>query len=443
MDENRNTFRLLCYLGAGSIFLGLLAFIFLGFPGLTPPKLPTQDSEDGQKQRSDTRPELTDQSGSRRSISATPGTPGDEAGKTDDFSIAGEIVLKAASKEELAKLVSRALAAGGMFDDFIPALLSARIKFNSRDQAEAFRKSLGENESADQNFVVMAPDFPNTDGGGGQPDNRSGQTTSSQQLQPFGDRALQFLGVDGDNSTWGNNVTIAILDSGVYPHEALSGININQIDLVQTPEDPQADYTGHGTAVADIAHIVAPSSDLLSIRVLDSDGVGDTFNVAQGIIAAVDHGADIINLSLGSYGDSIVLRDAVNYATTKGVAIVAATGNDGIEQVSYPAAYDGVIGVTAVDASGQFADFSNYGDTVDFGAPGVGVYTAWDLDSERSFSGTSAASPFVAGAIAAALSRNPGFTTEQAVQNVQQSARDTGESGQDPLTGFGVLQLVK
>ena len=174
---------------------------------------------------------------------------------------------------------------------------------------------------------------------------------------------------------------------------------------------------------------------------MDSDGIGDTFTVAQGIVAAADNGANIINLSLGSYGDSVVLRDAIDYANERGTSIVAATGNDGIEQVSYPAAYEKVIGVSAIDASGEFAGFSNYGDSVDIGAPGVGINTAWEQDGEVSFSGTSAASPFVAGAIAATITRNQGYTVGQAADKVQQSALDAGAAGEDPQTGNGILQL--
>ena len=374
-----------------------------------------------------------------------PSETAEDEGDPDDTTIAGEVIIRAESLEELGKIFSRALESGGEFKGVIKELPAARIQFPTRGAAKKFRDSLGEGDYTDDNHLVMAPDFPTdeelnggapTDGGG-----RTETTTDNEGLAPFRNGALEFLGVTEDNSSWGAGMTIAVLDSGVYAHESLSGINIRQIDLVQTPENPEADYTGHGTAVSDIAHLVAPSADLLSVRVLDSEGLGDTFTVAQGIIAAADNGANVINLSLGSYGDSIVLQDAINYATDKGAVIVAASGNDGIEQVSYPAAYENVIGVTAVDARGDFADFSNTGDGVDIGAPGVGIYSAWGEDGQASFSGTSAAAPFVSGAITATMSRNPGYTIQQAAELVLQSANDTGAAGEDPQTGNGVLNL--
>ncbi len=440
MSLNPNRFRLAAYVGVGAIFLGLLAFIFFAFPDPAPPEFP-QEAAQAKKKNFQSGSALGNERGKR--ISDPSDADADES--VNDSSLAGEVILRAGSKEELAGLFTRALQSGGEFKGLIRELSAARIKFPSRDAAEKFRDSLDDSDSTDSNYIVMAPDFPTDDELNGQapatPGERTSQNVSGDALQPFGDGALEFLGITVDNSEWGRDLIIAVLDSGVYPHESLTGINIKQIDLVQTAEDPQADYTGHGTAVADIAHRVAPSADLLSVRVLDSQGIGDTFSVAQGIIAAADNGANVINLSLGSYGDSGVLRDAVEYAVSKGVAVVAASGNDGINQVSFPAAYDSVIGVSAVDATGQYASFSNYGDSIDLGAPGVGVYTAWDADGRAQFSGTSAASPFVAGAIAATISLNPGYTVSQAVERVMSTARDTGASGQDQQTGQGVIHF--
>lgn len=441
MTPNSNNFRVFAYLGAGGVFIGLLAFIFLAFPHTKRWKLPTETSST-ETQQSPFRTGSGDQRrGGGKRISEP--SESSELERANDPSLPGEVIIRANSREELAKLFTRALEAGGQYKDLIPELLAARLQFPTREAADKFRDSLGDGDISDQNYIVMAPDFPDTQGGAPRTPNPGdgNQNTSTETLKPFGDRALEFLGVTEDNSEWGKGVTIAILDSGVYAHESLTGINIKQIDLVQTEENPDADYTGHGTAVADIAHLVAPSADILSVRVLDSDGIGDTFTVAQGIVAAADNGANIINLSLGSYGDSVVLRDAIDYANERGTSIVAATGNDGIEQVSYPAAYEKVIGVSAIDASGEFAGFSNYGDSVDIGAPGVGINTAWEQDGEVSFSGTSAASPFVAGAIAATITRNQGYTVGQAADKVQQSALDAGAAGEDPQTGNGILQL--
>ena len=439
MPANPNQFRLFAYLAAAAVFFGLLAFMFLAAPDVKKMKLPTDQSR-AEKNGSAFAKGSGSQGrrGTKRISDPSENVEAEEEPEKNDPSIAGELVLRADSKEELQKIWSRALAAGAIPKGVLLELPAARVKFPTREAADKFRDSVGD-EAADANFLVMAPDFPDTSPNPNQDPNTG--NTSTAGLEPFGNRALDFLGVTEDNSGWGEGVTVAILDSGVYPHEALAGTSIKQMDLVGTADDPQADYTGHGTAVADIVHSVAPRADLLSIRVLDSDGIGDTFTVAQGIIAATDNGADVINLSLGSYGNSVVLHDAVNYAAERGTAVVAATGNDGIEQVSYPAAYDNVIGVTAVDATGAFAEFSNFGDEVDLGAPGVGVNTAWEEDASVAFSGTSAATPFVAGAIAATITINEGYTTEQAAARIQHGAEDTGETGKDPLTGEGILQI--
>ncbi|MFT4548209.1 MAG: hypothetical protein ACI8XO_004317 [Verrucomicrobiales bacterium] len=442
MSSNPNQFRLATYLGTGAIFLALLALIFFGMPKLD---WITSPDNDQAAKLNDPRASNFGSYSSGKKLTDRTATGNADEEEENPASIAGELVLRADSRKELERIFSMALKEGGEFKGIIPDLLAVRIKFPTKSAAKKFQDLLGE-AATDNNYVVMAPDFPDGDNiptDGAQPERND---PSSETLQPFGTRALEFLGVTGDNSSWGENLTIAILDSGVYAHDSLSGINIKQIDLVQSasPEGDtggELDYTGHGTGVASITHSVSPSADLLSVRVLDSDGVGDTFTVAQGIMAAADNGANIINLSLGSYGDSIVLRDAIDYANGRGVAVVAASGNDGIEQVSYPAAYENVIGVSAIDAAGNFADFSNTGDGVDISAPGVGVHTAWDQDGSANFSGTSAAAPFVSAAIAATMTRNPGYTVGQAAEQVKQSAQDTGAAGRDPQTGNGILNL--
>ena len=106
---------------------------------------------------------------------------------------------------------------------------------------------------------------------------------------------------------------------------------------------------------------IAPASEILSYRVLDNDGYTDSYTLAEAIIAATDAGAEIINVSLGSKGDSGLVRRAVDYSISQGALIVAATGNEGIGSISYPAAIDGVVAVAANDAVGQHVDFANSG----------------------------------------------------------------------------------
>jgi hypothetical protein len=265
---------------------------------------------------------------------------------------------------------------------------------------------------------------------------------------PFGNKALRWVGAEGHRHDWGKGVTVAVLDTGIADHNTFDGTRITRLDLLDADASAAGPYAGHGTAVASIlaggspeAAGVAPSTDLLSIRVASGDGVGNGFAVATAIIEAVDRGVDIISISLGTRGDSFILGQAVTYALLNGVMIVASTGNDSVYGVSYPAAYPGVIAVTAVDANGRHLYFANRGEEVDLAAPGLGVDAAWTDGKIVSFSGTSAAVPFVSGALATLLSSSSQMTSSNAVAILLQYSNDTGEPGHDDEFGYGILDL--
>jgi subtilisin family serine protease len=205
---------------------------------------------------------------------------------------------------------------------------------------------------------------------------------------------------------------------------------------------------GHGTAVASIIAGnessqlgLAPAVSLLSIRVLNSAGEGDSFTVAEGIVQAVDRGAKVINLSLGGTGESKVLKNAVDYAHRNGALVVAAVGNEGVGEVSYPAKFDHVIGVTSVDANGRQSSFANYGEGVDIAAPGVGVFAAWEDEGLVAFSGTSTATAFISGALAAEISKNPGLSNIEVVDLLYNFANESEKPGIDKYTGKGILNV--
>ena len=161
-------------------------------------------------------------------------------------------------------------------------------------------------------------------------------------------------------------------------------------------------------------------------------------------MAATDAGADIINVSLGSKGDSGLVRRAVDYSLSQGALIVAATGNEGVGSISYPAAIDGVVAVAANDAVGQHVDFANSGRNLENGgmsAPGFAVVAAWPEDEMISFSGTSASAPFVSGAVAAVMSENPGLTASSAYDLLLDYSNEAGAPGADIIYGSGTLNL--
>lgn len=256
----------------------------------------------------------------------------------------------------------------------------------------------------------------------------------------FGSQYLQWLGARGDRSTWGNGVVVAILDTGVVPNSSFPG-QIQSQALVEFPADASA-INGHGTAVAAIIASelgLAPGSKILDFRVADDSGTSDTYLIAQAILAATDAGANVINISLGSTGSSSILRKAVEYAISAGVVVVASTGNNGINQVAYPAGYEGVVAVGAVDARGEILDFSNRGD-VTLVAPGLALTTLGTQGQQVSFSGTSASAPAVSGAIAATMTLQKSTAT-QALSTVINQANEAGAPGDDSYYGSGILNV--
>lgn len=213
-------------------------------------------------------------------------------------------------------------------------------------------------------------------------------------------------------------------------------------------EDNQvADDYGHGTHVAGIAGAeinngtgvagMAGDSKLMTVKVLDQYGIGWYDDIAQGIVYAVDNGAQVINLSLGGTASSQALQDAVNYALAHNVLVVASTGNDG-GAVLYPAACDNVLAVAATDRDDQRPSFSNYGPQVDVAAPGVDIYSTWPWrDGYWTESGTSMSAPHVAGVAALIWATQPLSTAAQISYVITSTAHDIQTPGWDPYTGWG------
>ena len=273
----------------------------------------------------------------------------------------------------------------------------------------------------------------------------------SGRLGPgFGSRLLDWLGIDAAKEKRGEGVTVAVLDTAVSKSVVNQNADIKQIDLFDYSQN--ASETGHGNAVASLLVAddrelsgLAPSIELLSIPVLDANGEGSAFDLAKGIIAAVDAGANVISMSLGSYTNSALLKAAVDYAAAAGGVLVGAAGNDGVNQVLYPAAYDNVIAVGAVDANANAAGFSNTGGEISRAAPGVGINSAWTEGSGiASFSGTSAAVPCVVGVIANILSDYGGaLTPAEAAEHVVNYTTDNGAPNKDETYGQGVLDYSR
>ena len=226
----------------------------------------------------------------------------------------------------------------------------------------------------------------------------------------------------------GSGVVVAVLDTGVQlDHPALASHLVAGYDFVDGDTVPADEgnglgddgdelideATGHGTHVAGIVLLVAPESQIMPVRVLNSDGVGSVFDVAQAIIYATDHGAQVLNLSLGTSFPSGVILDAVNYALSAWVMVVAASGNLDSTEPQYPAADEGVIAVAALDEQRLKTSFSNYGAWVDLSTPGESIYSTFPVDGYGWWSGTSMATPFVSGQIALLRSLAPWLISAQ------------------------------
>ncbi|WP_282154534.1 S8 family serine peptidase [Cytobacillus gottheilii] len=253
-----------------------------------------------------------------------------------------------------------------------------------------------------------------------------------------------------------NKVKVAVIDTGVdASHPELK----NQIIANKNAMDPvkKGLADSHGTHVAGIiaaeknngigGYGIAPNADIISIDVFNRAMTVTDYTIAEGILEAIRQKADVINMSLGSYASSPLLKEAVKKAVDSGIVVVAAAGNDGADILNYPASYEGVISVGATNASNQLAYFSTYGPSVDVVAPGDQVYSSvFDAGKGSSFvnmSGTSMASPVVAGAAALLLSKHPDLTPYQVNYILTKTAKDLGTKGYDTKYGHGQIDLEK
>ncbi|MNO93267.1 Thermophilic serine proteinase precursor [compost metagenome] len=249
------------------------------------------------------------------------------------------------------------------------------------------------------------------------------------------------------------DVVIAVIDTGVdIGHPDLQGNLTNGYNVVD-PTSPPIDDVGHGTHVSGIIGASVNNNEgvagiswynkVMPIKALDSSGAGTTYSVAEGIIWAADHGAKVINMSLGNYADSAFLHDAIKYAYDRDIVIVAATGNDNTERPGFPAAYPEVFAVSATDYNMNRASFSNYGDYVDVVAPGASIASTYIGNQYAALSGTSMASPHVAALAGLIRSRNPNLNNEEVMNLMRESVMDLGVKGKDIYYGYGQIDIYK
>ncbi|MFB7468564.1 type VII secretion-associated serine protease mycosin [Streptomyces sp. NPDC056224] len=299
-------------------------------------------------------------------------------------------------------------------------------------------------------------------------------TASPAAADAIRDRQWGLLALRAEEAwgtTRGDGVTVAVLDTGVDDsHPDLAGQVLGGTDLIGMGAGRgDRSWARHGTAMASIiaghghgpGHGqgvlgVAPQAKILPVRVILEEGdpgraqARDSKGgaLAEGIRWAADNGADVINLSLGDDSDSAHHEagedEAVQYALAKGVIVVASAGNGGEsgDRVSYPAAYPGVIAVTAVDRGGRKAAFSTRNWYATVSAPGVDVVIA---DPDRSYYegwGTSAAAAFVSGAAALVRAAHPDLSPAQVKKLLEDTASDSPAGGRDDARGHGMVDPV-
>jgi subtilisin family serine protease len=256
------------------------------------------------------------------------------------------------------------------------------------------------------------------------------------------------------NYTTGSTaITVALVDSGVdTTHPDFAGRLAPGWNFVNNSATI-VDYTGHGTAVAGIVAAASNNSagvaainwksKLMPLIVLDASGYAPYSRIASAIRWAADHGARVINVSIGGTSASYTLQAAVDYAWSKGAVVFAAAMNMARDMKYYPAACNNAFAVAATDGNDLRASFSNFGSWIKLAAPGVGILTTARGGGYSYVSGTSAASPLAAGVASLILSAKSTLTPAALTAAIQQNTDDIGLPGFDNYFGWGRVNAYK
>lgn len=264
--------------------------------------------------------------------------------------------------------------------------------------------------------------------------------------------ALKAWAVNSGKDT----VKIGIVDTGVDPdHPELKDKLLPGYNAI-TPGQFPKDDARHGTHVSGISAAIsnngigvaglAVKCRIIPVKVL-GNGTGSLSTIADGLIWAADHGADVVNMSLGTYDENQTLGEAVKYALGKNVVCIATMGNDNTEKKRYPAAFPGMIAVGSTDENDKKSSFSNYGPWMTVSAPGSNILstlpTYMSSNGYGNLSGTSMAAPLVTGLAALIRSQSEGLPPKDVAKVLQNSADDLGETGYDKYFGAGRINAFK
>lgn len=273
------------------------------------------------------------------------------------------------------------------------------------------------------------------------------------------DDPLQEITAPAPANVPADGAKVAVIDSGVnVNHPWLVGHIAEVGDLTGVMQDPWGNATqnpgsdelwfdgnGHGTHVAGIVRQNYPNVRIVVAKALNNRGQANSPWIARAITWSIDMNVDVINLSLGETGNSLMIREAVNLALSKGVIIVAAAGNwghDGSPRF-YPAALPGVVAVASTDGFGNVSYFSNRGDYVDIAAEGSEIVSAGHDGGLKKLSGTSMAAPKVAAIMAEIRHRHRDWSAQQVIDHVLGTSTDAGPNGPDGAYGHGIVDAQK
>jgi len=213
--------------------------------------------------------------------------------------------------------------------------------------------------------------------------------------------------------------TVAILDQKNYPlvlnQSTVAILDQSTVAILDGHQLPEA--FGHGTMVSGLIHLVAPTASIMPLKAFQADGTADLANIVAAIYYAADHGARVINMSFSTPSRQTALQEAVAYASSKGVIMIASAGNQGREMTVFPAGYQGVIGVASTNHADRRSIFSNYdSDAIRLAAPGEALVTTYPGNNYAAVWGTSFSAALVSGASALVTDLVPLATTSYATQ---------------------------
>ncbi|NCC52591.1 MAG: hypothetical protein EOM20_15420 [Spartobacteria bacterium] len=328
------------------------------------------------------------------------------------------------SLDEFKRLLA---AVGGTVIECIPELGIYRVKFPPGSNVQALVEQLSQNpivHTAEPNYAVKAPE-PVMLAHPGHP-----VLPETFKLTPPPE----------------GTAPVAVMDSGLGAIEGLNDVVIGKYDALN-PERELSDALGHGTQMALVAAgAISPGGDepsssvpVVAIRAFDDNGMASNFGLMRGIEYAYSKGAKVLNLSWGSTVSSEFLANAIAYAQSKDMIVVASAGNEPTQQPMYPAAYPGVVAVGATNPDNSLWEHSNYGDFVTLTAPGAASFPVGYKGPPGAYAGTSIAGAETANALARYRAAHPTATATETKQALNAALTDTGAEGRDNLFGNGTL----